>query len=154
MSGRQRNMIPKSPPPKTTAGGQAGAPTGGAPKKRITRADEQRLVDAFRRLGELLAAQPRKGLVVTAYGRLRVGTWVSKDGRVTVNPELPTFQEAFDRLKREGISKTEPRPARRKLKNGRVICTVGWTTMKLEEAALGDLDCALKAEGYCLTETN
>lgn len=68
-------------------------------------------------------------------------------------PEVSFFQEAFDKLKQEGIWITEPRRPRTKAK-GHIICSMGLTTIPIEEATLGDLDCALKAEGYFLMDGN
>lgn len=105
---------------------------------------EEELVGAFSRLTQVWDIR-RRGMIISFTGD-RVATWTWNKNRMTINPEDPGFRKVFRDLNRDGIFKRVP--AKKLSEDEDVVNTSALISVPLSQASPGELDHALKLEGY------
>lgn len=105
---------------------------------------EEELVGAFSRLAQVWSIR-RRGMIISFAGD-RVATWTWNKNRMIVNPEDSQFRKVFRSLNRDGIFKRVP--AKKLSEDEDVVNTSALISVPLSQASPGELDHALKLEGY------
>lgn len=109
---------------------------------------EQELVGAFSRLSQVWDIR-RRGIIISFTGD-RVASWNWNKNRMVVNPEEPKFRKVLRDLNKDGIFKRIP--AKKLPESEDVVNTTALITIPVSQTSPGELDHALKVEGYYLID--
>lgn len=109
---------------------------------------EEELVGAFSRLAQVWDIR-RRGIIISFTGD-RVATWNWNKNRMSISPEDREFRKVLRNLNKDGIFKRVP--AKKLPGNEDVVNTSALVSVPLSQTSPGELDHALKLEGYFLVD--
>jgi len=109
---------------------------------------EEEFVETFSRLTQVWDIR-RRGMIISFTGD-RVATWTWNKNRMVINPEDPQFRKVFRALTRDGIFKRVP--AKKLPGDEDVVNTSALISVPLSQTSPGELDHALKLEGYYIID--